>query len=134
MATTSRGVPDARVPRAGGLPQEDAPRFVTWVTAIFSQMANPDDHGAQLEAATAIREYFIEFIADRRATLVTRRGHRHHLLAQSSTASTRPGDSAQHLRRLDPRGTGHDEVPVGYSFYHFAAHPRTVSGFSMTRR
>jgi len=108
-----------------GLPQEDAPRFVTWVTAIFSQMANPDDHGAQLEAATAIREYFIEFIADRRANpRDPKKDIVSHLLAAEFHGEPLDQETLLNICGvLILAGLDTMKCQLGYSFYHFAAHP-----------
>lgn len=108
-----------------GLPQKDALDFVSWVTAIFAQMANPGDHSDQAAAATAIRAYFADMIADRRVNpLDPKSDFVTHLLR--AKYYDHPLDDEQMLNILGVlilAGLDTMRCQLGYSFYHFATHP-----------
>jgi cytochrome P450 len=108
-----------------GLPGEDAPRFVQWVTTIFSNMFNTDDHSAQLEAAAGIHQYFVELLAERRANprdpdtdFMT-----HLIQAEKDGEPLLEEDLLNICDVLILAGLDTMKCQLGYSFYHFATHP-----------
>jgi len=108
-----------------GLPQEDAPAALKWVSDTFSQMMDPDDHSVQLAATAAIREYFSNLLDDRRANpRDPKTDVLSHLLAARFHDEPLDQDTLLNICNVLILG-GMDTLKcqLGYSFYHFATHP-----------
>ena len=108
-----------------GLPQEDAPAALKWVSDTFSQMMDPDDHSVQLAATAAIREYFSNLLDDRRANpRDPKTDVLSHLLEATFHDEPLDQDTLLNICNVLILG-GLDTLKcqLGYSFYHFATHP-----------
>jgi cytochrome P450 len=107
-----------------GLPPEDSPQFVAWVSAVFNDLGDSSTTALQ-EAMTGIRDYFRVLLADRR------RAPRHaerdivtHLV--QSTLDGEPlseDDLLSICEVLVLAGLDTVKQQLGYAFLHLATHP-----------
>lgn len=107
-----------------GLPPEDSPQFVEWVSTVFNDLGDSSVAALQ-EAMAGIRDYFSVLLADRRrAPRDPRRDVVTHLVQSTIDGEPLPEEDLLSICEvLVLAGLDTVKQELGYAFLHLATHP-----------